>query len=143
MLESDVINAADVAYFAATYIFPENEDISNEEAYELVEQKIGLSKLSSNNTTLTYADFTYMCSKIWNVKTSIMSKILGSPRYAFKDLQGLGYLPKGKTPSDYVSGFDALTIITHCITYSELHSTISLEDLREEEVEVTIPALSR
>lgn len=126
MLELKTVNLGDVAYFAATYFDIIEEDGTGVEAISQLEKHFQYSKISDEKANLRYDQFAYFCTQTWNIKGGLMLMATKAPRYAFKELQAMGYISQSVSPSDEINGVQALTIITSCIEYSEENETINL-----------------
>ena len=118
MIEAKTVSLDDVAYFAASYFGVIDEKDSGAEALLELEKNTQYVKIS-NSEILSYDDFAYFCTQTWNIKGGLMLMATKSPRYAFKELQSMGYVSQSIFPNDMVDGIQALTIMTNCIEFSE------------------------
>ncbi len=127
-LTAQTVSLNDVSYYASVYLGINTEAAAGSTARAALEEYFDFSKIESNTDPLTYADFAYFCTEAWNIKGGLMLRVTKAPRYAFLELQSLGYIPQNVQPTDLISGRDALTIITNCIDYSIEKNTINLDD---------------
>ncbi len=126
MIDAKTVNLSDVAYFAASYFGIVEEDETGTIALSQLENLFEYSKISSSTESLRYDEFAYFCTQTWNIRGGLMLMATKSPRYAFRELQSMGYIGLHKMPSDTLTGVDALTIMTMCIDFSEKNETIDI-----------------
>ena len=126
MIDAKTVSLGDVGYFAAAYFNIIDEDASPSEALKVLESKTQYNKIS-NLENLSFDDFAYFCTQTWNIKGGLMLMATKSPRYAFKELQSLGYISKSIYPNATIDGIQALTIMSSCIEFSEENETINFE----------------
>ncbi len=131
LIEAKEVTLEEVAYFASTYLELTNEDVEDEYALEALKEKVQLDRISQNTTALTYADFAYFCTQVWDIDGGIMLSLTKAPRYAFRELQYKGYISSTKLPQENITGLEALTIITQCIDYSIENETKEAEATNE------------
>ena len=127
MIEVQTVNLEEVAYFASSYynIIDETED--NIVALTELKKYFQYDKITTPETALSYEDFAYFCTQTWNIKGGLMLMATKSPRYAFKELQFMGYIPQSIDPSTKIDGIQALTIMTNCIEFAEINQTIDFD----------------
>ncbi len=127
MLETDTITLEDIAYFASIYLDLIGDETQDNIALSTLENHVDLSKITNREEGLTYTDFAYFCTQVWNIKGGIMLQITNAPRYAYRELRAKGFIKPEVFPNDHIAGFEALKIMTDCIDYSLAHNTIDLE----------------
>lgn len=119
ILESQQVNYAQVSYFVAVHLelLP---DGANEQQAMNVLTLANISDIPENPyKPLTYKKFSQMCMNAWIKKGGLMYSITKSPRYAFREMQSLGLISLQKYPNQYLSGKEALNIMSKCIKIYE------------------------
>ncbi len=119
MIESQEVSLSEVAYFAATYFEFSEDEASNDDALVNLERHVQFSKINDSEVSLSYDEFAYFCTQVWDIKGGVMLRLTKSPRYAFRELQSMSFIGQSIDPHEKVAGIEALTIITQCIGYSE------------------------
>ena len=115
MLESSEVTYGHVCYISALQQGLINENTSLDDAIKVSYDKGIIDELVTADTAISAADLAYIYSKLWNVKGGLMFLITkGSPRYAFKQFQADGVIPRTIDPSYHISGAEALSIYTSC-----------------------------
>ncbi len=127
-LTANTVSLNDVSYYASVYLGINSEAAQGATARAALEEYFDFSKIESNTAPLSYKDFAYFCTEIWNIKGGLMLRLTKSPRYAFLELQNMGFIPLSTQPDDLISGREALTIITSCIDFSVEKNTVNLDD---------------
>ena len=90
----------------------ENADISQSLVSAYPNLKKIVDKYEVNpNQAIELADFSQIICTCYNVKSSLMYIILGTPRYAFRQLVALRYFSATEQPNAKLSGVKALSII--------------------------------
>ena len=120
MIESDSVTYEDVAYFCAINLGLANDDTSPEDALvALCDAKI-FSMPKNSKANIAYDALSNMCMKTWGIKGGLFYTLTKSDRYAFKELQYLGFISASENPKKNVSGRDVLNLITRCIEKTEV-----------------------
>lgn len=113
-----------VSYFATVYLGLGSDEISYDDAVFLLEETIGFPEIKNPQEELTYKEFAYFCTRVWNITGTLMYRITKAPRYALRELKSLGYILPNTDPDTLVTGRDALTIMTKCAEYAEANNTL-------------------
>lgn len=120
MIESESVTYEDVAYFCATNLGLANDNTSPEDALvALCDAKI-YSMPKNPKVNITYEAVANMCMKTWGIKGGLFYTITKSNRYAFKELQYLGFISSSENPKKNISGRDVLNLITRCMEKTEV-----------------------
>ena len=120
MIESESVTYEDVAYFCAINLGLVNDDTSPEDALvALFEAKI-FSMPKDPKANITYDAVANMCMKTWKIKGGLFYTLTKSDRYAFKELQYLGFISTSENPKKKVSGTEVLNLITRCLEKTEV-----------------------
>ena len=120
MIESESVTYEDVAYFCAINLGLANDNTSGEDALAaLIDAKI-VSMPKNPKANITYDAVANMCMKTWDIKGGLFYTITKSDRYAFKELQYLGFISSSENPKKLVSGTDVLNLITRCMEKTEV-----------------------
>ncbi len=127
MIESQTVTISDIAYFAATYFGISEDEAESENALEALEEYVQFPKIDDKNASLTYEDFAYFCTQVWNIEGGIMLRLTKSPRYSFRELQSMGIIENGIQQKTLISGVEALTLMTKCIDFSVENETINFD----------------
>ncbi len=127
IMEAQEVSLLDVSYFAATYL--DIVEITTLEEFSLnaLKRYAELSKIKDSTSALSYKEFSYFCTQVWNIPGGLFFTITRSPRYAFRELQSMSIIHPNVQPNDKINGTQALTIMTKIIEYSEQHNTIDLQ----------------
>ncbi len=127
MIEAETISLADVAYFASTYLGISSDEDKKEAALLALEEFVQFPRIKDQQASLKYDEFAYFCTQVWNIKGGVMLRLTNSPRYAFRELQTMGFISSNASPAGTINGLQALTIITQVIEYSIENETLSLD----------------
>ncbi len=127
IVEAQEVSLFDVAYFAATYLNVVETTTSGEYSLNALERYAELSKIKDPASALTYKDFSYFCTQLWNIQGGLFLSLTNAPRYAFRELQAMNIIYSHIQPNDTITGAQALTIMTKVIEYSEENNTIDLQ----------------
>ncbi len=127
MIEAETVTLNDVAYFAATYLGISADDTKKEDSLLDLNDYAQFPKIADVNAALTYDEFSYFCTQVWNIQGGVMLRLTNAPRYAFKELQSLGYIGQSINPKSTIDGVQALTIITQVVEYSLENGTIDID----------------
>lgn len=127
LLIAENIYLPQVSYFATVYLGLGADEISYSDATTILDENIGFPEIKNPQDELTYKDFSYFCTRVWNIKGGLMYRITKAPRYALRELKALGYVSPNIDPNTLVTGRDALTIMTECAEYAEVNDTLEIE----------------
>ncbi|MCR4789509.1 MAG: hypothetical protein K5839_00350 [Treponemataceae bacterium] len=118
VIASDNVNYGQIAYLIACESGLVDENTSEKDAIITLEEKYPEFKKAIPTQTslqvLSAKQFSFMITRVWNIKTSLLYMIFKSPRYAFRELKAQGYFDAGTDPDAGVSGRRALIIIADC-----------------------------
>ncbi|MGI5173007.1 hypothetical protein H0R92_05315 [Treponema sp. OMZ 840] len=119
MIDAKEISFNQAAYFASSYLGLGKEDMNESEAAAALTDFISFKKLKDKNRPLTVENFAYMCVKVWRIPGGINYRIFKSPRYALREIKALGFIPGNADPDAYITGREALYIMSKCANYAE------------------------
>ena len=115
MINAESVTYEDVAYLCATNLGLILDDATPEEAM-LALDKAGIYDMPNNpKAEISYESLANMCTKTWKIKGGFLYSITKSDRYAFKELQSLGFIYTNVDPKETVSGIEVLNLITRCL----------------------------
>lgn len=123
MIESPCVTYEDAAYFCAINLGLIQETDSANEALVALDREKVFSMPENPTANITYDAFANMCLKTWKIKGGLLYTITKSNRYAFKEMQYLGFIPNSEDPKSEVSGIQMLNMFTRCIEMAEKGST--------------------
>ena len=118
---TDILNSKSVTFGQVCYLSAVNQGFVNDnasfgECINVLFENDQLPIVVNEMTPVVMVDLAFLYAKIWHVKGGLMYRITnGSPRYAFKQLKSDGVIAKNSDPSDFVSGAEALNILTTCM----------------------------
>lgn len=97
-----------------------SDDMSEQQSFEILQKRdyFDSFKSADSDAPVTFAQMALVCSKNWKISESLLYKLTGSSRYAFKQLQALEIIPASAYPNAHPTGHQLLNIITLCIDYS-------------------------
>lgn len=131
IIEADKVTYGQISYLSAVHQKLVGDEATEEEALNALLNVKHLSKSVLPETVITLEDLSCLYLKMWpSVKGGFMCRITNkAPRYAYKQLQEDGILPKNSDPWNTVSGFEALNILTKCMmTYVPEEERMTLND---------------
>ena len=117
---TQVIGTKEITYGQAAYLLmcdrafiaenaSESDAISAlEENFPALTKKLSIQKV---NHTLTAKEFSFLCSSVYDVKSSLMYLIFHNKRYAFRQMKAAGYFAPSVDPKEPLDGRKALIII--------------------------------
>lgn len=115
ILKNEEITFGQAAYVIATYKSLVAEDAGYEDAFlKLQEQKI-ISEKYTSDSLIMLRDVSYLCSWATELKGGLFYRIFKNSRYAFKELQAKGVLPKDVDPDYRLSGRDFFDVFNSCV----------------------------
>lgn len=116
MIESNESTVGDTAYFLAVYRGSVSENATAAEAVSALQKEGICNDNVSADDILTYKVFSGLIMRTFNVKGGLMYSLTKADRYAFRELQALGFVSSGADPMAVVSGYEALAVINDCMT---------------------------
>ena len=119
MIESTAVTYEDAAYFCAINLELIQDDVSPADAVKALDDAKFFSMPKDSKISITYEVLANMCMRTWDIKGGLMYTITKANRYAFKEMQYLGFIPNNANPKSTVSGIQMLNLITRCIEQSE------------------------
>ena len=132
ILDTKEVTFGQICYLTAVQLDYTDENSSYENAVIVMQEK-GLVKAGKNaESAIPAIEVAYLFSKLWTIKGGLMYRITkGSPRYVFKQFQRDGIIKSTIDPSELISGSDALSIYTACVsTYSDFDmASVSMEEM--------------
>lgn len=127
ILDTDKVTYGQVAYLSAV-----NQELIGEDAsyQEAVAALIGEGQLKPNvqaDVLINMEKLASLYMKMWpgKAKGGFMYRITKAPRYAFKQLKEDGLISQFSDPWDYVTGREALNILTACMIAFEGDNTFN------------------
>lgn len=118
ILNTDEVTFGQICYLSATRQGLISDTDSYEKAVSVLKEKGDISENIDATEVVTLKDLANVYTKIWDdLSGGLMYKITkGSPRYSFKQLKSDGVLTEKSDPSSKVNGFEALNILSYCMT---------------------------
>lgn len=117
ILSTDEVTYGQVCYLSAVHqgLIDDSADFS--EAVSVLYSKGQIPEDVGEYDSVYMANLAYIYAQIWpNIKGGLMFRLTkGSPRYAFKQLKSDGIFSDKADPGAYVSGAEALNILTACM----------------------------
>src|SRR5574344_626832 len=127
MLNSPEANYGQVCYLAAIKQGLISENDSYDDAIQINYKKNQVFENVDKDCPVVYVNLAYIFSNVFTIKGSLMYKITnGAPRYAFRQMQADGVIPKEARPAVIVSGSEVLRMFTSCMSKYE---NINLSDV--------------
>jgi hypothetical protein len=80
-------------------------------AFSLALDRGWLPAQARSDTPISYSSLSQLVMKAFDVKGGMMYRLLGNPRYAYRELKALGYIPGRVYSSQLVSGVQFLQIL--------------------------------
>lgn len=117
ILNSDEVTYGQVCYLSAIHQNLITEDQSYEEAISVLYSQGQLPEMVADNQEVYMQNLAFIYLQMWpDVNGGLMYKLTkGSPRYAFKKLKTDGIISDNVDPNSFVSGREALSILTTCM----------------------------
>lgn len=119
MIESPCVTYEDAAYFCAINLGLIQEADSPKDALVALDREKVFPMPKNPSANITYDAFSNMCLRTWKIKGGLLYTITKSNRYAFKEMQYLGFIPVSEEPKTEVSGIQMLNMFTRCIEMTE------------------------
>ena len=120
MIESESVTYEDVAYFCAINLGLADEETPSEDALVILSDAKIFSMPKNPKANIAYDALANICMRTWEIKGGLFYTITKSDRYAFKELQYLGFISSSENPKKKVSGIEVLNLITRCMEINEV-----------------------
>ena len=117
ILETEQTTYAQASYLSAVRRGLVNELATPEEAFVVLAAAGEISENITGKDVINLKGLASIYTKIWpSISGGLMYKITrGAPRYAYKLLKDDGIIDENADPSDLVTGFEALNILSYCM----------------------------
>ena len=117
ILNADEVTYGQVCYLSAIHQNLITEDQGYDDAISVLYSQGQLPELVAANQEVYMQNLAFIYLQMWpNVNGGLFYKLTkGSPRYAFKKLKTDGVIPESADPNSFVSGREALSILTTCM----------------------------
>lgn len=119
---TNILNTDEVTYGQVCYLSAVHQNlITEEEGYEaaikVLYENGQLPELVEGHIEVYMQNLAYIYLQMWpDIKGGLFYKLTkGSPRYAFKQLKTDGIISDDADPNSFVSGREALSILTACM----------------------------
>lgn len=108
----EVVNSKEVSFLQVTTLVSQDLSLSQNLQDDFPKLKKITDKYESNpSQAIKLADFSQIICTCYDVKSSLMYIIFGTPRYAFRQLVASGYFSATEQPNAKLTGVKALSII--------------------------------
>ena len=108
----EVVNSKEVSFLQVATLVSQDLSLSQNLQDDFPKLKKIVDKYEVNpNQAIELADFSQIICTCYNVKSSLMYIIFGTPRYAFRQLVASGYFSATEQPNAKLTGVKALSII--------------------------------
>ncbi len=117
ILNTDEVTYGQVCYLSAIHQNLITEDQGYDDAIKVLYENGQLPELVEGNMEVYLQNLAFIYLQMWpDVKGGLFYKLTkGSPRYAFKQLKTDGVISDDADPNSFVSGREALNILTACM----------------------------
>lgn len=115
ILKSEEMNFGQAAYIIATYKSSVAEDADYAEAFQKLQEEGLISEKYESDDMINLATASFLCFRSMNLNGGLFYKIFKNSRYAFKELQAKGALPKDSDPQYSVSGREFFGLFNACV----------------------------
>ena len=119
---TDILNTEEVTYGQVCYLSAIHqglisENASYEDAINVLYEKGQIKEDVGSYDSVFMANLAFIFAQIWpDAKGGVMYRLTnGSPRYAFKKFKNDGIFDSDADPNSYVSGSEALAVLTSCM----------------------------
>lgn len=119
MIKTNEVTWAQAAYFAATWLNPEQNFTNGQEALDFLSSQ-NIISTKDPDSLITLQQLSGLCVRTWKIKGGLMYTLTKADRYAFRELKAKGIIDSSDDPSKKVTGRLALDVINSC---SELNPT--------------------
>ena len=117
MIEAEDVSYEDVAYLCAINLELISEEDSGAEALAALDKAKVFSMPKNPSDSVSYGVVANMFMKTWKIKGGLMYSITKANRYAFRELQYLGFIAVTENPSSKITGLEMLNLLTKCMEY--------------------------
>ena len=108
----EVVNSKEVSFLQVTTLVSQDLSLSQNLQDDFPKLKKIVDKYEVNpSQAIELADFSQIICTCYNVKSSLMYIIFGTPRYAFRQLVASGYFSATEQSNTKLTGVKALSII--------------------------------
>ena len=108
----EVVNSKEVSFLQVATLVSQDLSLSQNLQDDFPKLKKIVDKYEVNpSQAIELADFSQIICTCYNVKSSLMYIIFGTPRYAFRQLVASGYFSATEQPNAKLTGVKALSII--------------------------------
>ena len=108
----EVVNSKEVSFLQVATLVSQDLSLSQNLQDDFPKLKKIVDKYEVNpSQAIELADFSQIICTCYNVKSSLMYIIFGTPRYAFRQLVASGYFSASLQPNAKLTGVKALSII--------------------------------
>ena len=108
----EVVNSKEVSFLQVATLVSQDLSLSQNLQDDFPKLKKITDKYEVNpNQAIELADFSQIICTCYDVKSSLMYIIFGTPRYAFRQLVASGYFSATEQPNAKLTGVKALSII--------------------------------
>ena len=117
ILNTDEVTYGQVCYLSAVHQGLISDDADYSEAIDVLYAEGQIPEDVSAYDEVYMANLAYIYAQIWpDIKGGLMFRLTkGSPRYAFKQFKSDGVISDKADPKSFVSGSEALNILTACM----------------------------
>ena len=129
ILNSDEVTYGQVCYLSAIHQGLISETDSYEDAVEVLLSEGQIPEYVDADSPIYMANLAFIYAQIWPyMKGGLMFKLThGSPRYAFKQFKSDGVISDKADPNSYISGSEALNILTACMMQYGIDECMEME----------------
>ena len=117
ILNTDEVTYGQVCYLSAIHQGFISEDASYEDAVSVLYEKGQIKEDVGAYDSVVMANLAFIFAQIWpSSRGGLLYRLTnGSPRYAFKQFKNDGIISDDVDPNSYVTGNEALAILTTCM----------------------------
>lgn len=117
ILNTDEVTYGQICYLSAIHQGLIDESDSYETAVDVLLSTGQIPEYVDAESPIYMANLAFIYAQIWpDMKGGLMFRLTkGSPRYAFKQFKTDGVISDKADPSSYVSGSEALNVLTACM----------------------------
>jgi len=119
ILFSEKVTLGQISYLAGTCGLDFQEETDYTTAFEQIKQLNLLPKDSAVNDFAKMDQVAYLFMKSTKMSGGLFYKLLGTKRYAFKEIKAKGIIPQNIDPGAEINGHDAFAILNGCLSETE------------------------